>query len=407
MRLVQFILVFCVLIVAGALQAAENPRITSARIGGTAANTRFVMDATQKLSFSANAEADNRIVLILPKVTFDPSTAQAIDNVKKKLLIDNITRRNTGDVTQVVLTLTKPAKVMQAFTIPAKDGKPPRLVVDLALVEKSSTTVTEITETTTIISGKGTTKTETKSKTVTKVAPKKTQKIIVIDPGHGGIDPGATGTDGVREKTITLAAAKELQKQMQKNPNYKVILTRDRDIFIPLKERRDIARRKQADLFISLHADIVGSGDGSVRGASIYTISDEASDAESAKLAARENLSDAIAGIDIGKQDDAEVAGILIDLAMRETMNQSKRFATTLAGNFGKSKVRLLDKPLRAAGFAVLKAPDVPSVLIEMGFLSSPDETTLLQSAQHRAKLAKAISSGVNDYFDYLERQRD
>ena len=395
---------------------AANLEMSNYRIGGSDAETRFVIDLSQKASFSVEQADASHINVILPRLAVFPDFSRTRGN----LLIKKITVQNQKDKTILALELKQPATPRQAFAIPAKENVPYRIVIDLIKGAASATSVKKtpagqfLTVPTPGDIKTGKSQPPVKAAVKTKLdgpvedsavppARKGKSKIIVIDAGHGGIDPGASGTDGAHEKDITLAMAKELRSQLQKNSNYKIILTRDKDIFIPLKGRRDIARQNHADLFVSLHADSMGSGDGGVRGASFYTISNEASDAESAKLAARENLSDTIAGIDIGIKDDAEVAGILIDLTMRETMNQSKRLASKLSDNFGASKITVLQKPLRAAGFAVLKSPDVPSVLIEMGFLSSPQEVAQLQSPPYRTRLAGAIAAGVNKYFSYLD----
>lgn len=220
--------------------------------------------------------------------------------------------------------------------------------------------------------------------------------MIVIDPGHGGQDPGALGHSGHKEKDVTLAAAKELKKYLEDTGRYNVQLTRSNDVFIKLPDRVKIARRIGADLFISLHADSIDKP--GVHGASIYTLSNKASDEQTAKLAARENRVDLIAGVDLS-HEDKEVADILIDLAMRDTMNQSKFFANTVVKRANGAGIDLLEKPHRFAGFAVLKAPDIPSVLIEMGFMSNSKEVARLSSPEYRKKLAAAIGSGVDTYF--------
>jgi len=225
--------------------------------------------------------------------------------------------------------------------------------------------------------------------------------VIVIDAGHGGVDPGAIGTNGVFEKHVTLAMARELKTQLESTGNYEVHLTRDSDKFIRLYQRVDIARGKKADLFISLHADTIGKG--TVRGASIYTLSEKASDAETAELAERENKVDLIAGADLSHADK-EVASILVDLSMRDTMNQSKFFANTLVDKVRGDGLRLLERPHRYAGFAVLKAPDVPSILMELGYMSNNEEARLLNDPAHRQRLGTALRKGVDAYFDQVRR---
>lgn len=220
--------------------------------------------------------------------------------------------------------------------------------------------------------------------------------IIVIDPGHGGVDPGAIGSGGTYEKAITLAVAREVKRLLEATGHYQVVLTRDSDIFIPLRQRIEIARKAHGDVFISLHAD--SHANDATRGASVYTLSETASDAEAEALAQRENKVDLIAGVDLSKESEV-VTGILIDLAQRETMNLSARFAGILVDEMAR-KTLLLRNTHRFAGFAVLKAPDVASVLVEMGYLSNGADEALLETKAHRKKLAEAIRRALDRYFD-------
>ncbi|MCB9990513.1 MAG: N-acetylmuramoyl-L-alanine amidase [Rhodospirillales bacterium] len=230
---------------------------------------------------------------------------------------------------------------------------------------------------------------------------RKGKRLIVIDPGHGGVDPGAIGANGVFEKHVTLSMGKELKDLLERTGRYEVKLTRGKDKYLRLYQRVQIARAADADLFISLHADSIGKSN--VRGASIYTLSEKASDEQTAKLADRENKADIIAGTDLSHEDE-QVANILIDLAMRDTMNQSKFFANTLVDNLGDDGIKILEKPHRYAGFAVLKAPDIPSVLIEMGFMSNKSEAQMLSSPDYRQKIARALVAGIDAYFEKVDR---
>lgn len=226
------------------------------------------------------------------------------------------------------------------------------------------------------------------------------KKVVVLDPGHGGIDPGATGrVKKSIEKNITLAMAKRLKKELLKTGRYKVVLTRERDVFVRLRGRIAKARAAGADLFISLHADSLD--DRRVRGAAVYTLSEKASDKEAEALAAQENKADLIAGVDLS-HNTKQVTDILIDLAQRETMNHSVRFARLLVSEMRKA-TRFLRKFHRFAGFAVLKAPDVPSVLVEMGYLSNAQDEAQLNRPRYQARLAKAITRGVDRYFAALQ----
>lgn len=221
---------------------------------------------------------------------------------------------------------------------------------------------------------------------------------IMLDPGHGGVDPGAIGVSGTHEKEITLAMAREIRRQLEQSGRYRVAMTRDDDVFVRLRDRIALARQQTADLFISIHADSMGSGNVATRGASIYTLSENASDNEAAALAARENRADIIAGVDLTREN-RDVTSILIDLAQRETMNRSIVFARHLVSEMGREVLLLPQSPHRFAGFAVLRAPDTPSVLIEMGYLSNAQDELLLNRPHHRAKVAAGILRAIDAYF--------
>jgi len=229
--------------------------------------------------------------------------------------------------------------------------------------------------------------------------PDKAKRVVVIDPGHGGPDPGTIGLSGSYEKHITLAMARTLRDKLEATGRYKVVLTRDRDIFIRLRDRIQIARDAGGELFLSLHADSIKNR--KIRGPSVYTLSEKASDKEAAALAERENKADVIAGVDL-THESPEIANILIDLAQRESTNQSVRFANTLLPQL-KKQTKLLRNSHRFAGFAVLKAPDIPSVLVEMGFLSNREDERALRSRAYRNKLAIAVTRAVDGYFSQVE----
>jgi N-acetylmuramoyl-L-alanine amidase len=226
--------------------------------------------------------------------------------------------------------------------------------------------------------------------------------VIVLDAGHGGKDPGAVGAGGTMEKDITLQMAKELKRLLEAGGRYKVILTREEDKLLALRQRMDVARGAAADLFISIHADHIEKT--SLRGASVYTLSENASDAEAAKLAARENKEDLITGVDLSSQS-AMVTSILIDLAQRETKNLSARFASMLSEELA-DHTHVLSNSHRFAGFVVLKAPDVPSVLIELGYLSNEQDEAALGSKRHRRVLGSAIRDAIERYFEWQQSFR-
>jgi N-acetylmuramoyl-L-alanine amidase len=222
--------------------------------------------------------------------------------------------------------------------------------------------------------------------------------IVVLDPGHGGIDPGAIGLSGTYEKDIALETTRLLAHELEATRRYRVVLTRTSDEFVPLGERVTRGRAAEGELFLSIHADALPSPE--MRGASVFTLSEKASDAEAAALAASQNKVDLIAGIDLTRHAP-EVSTILIDLARRQTNNLSIRLARQLVSELGHD-VRLLNNSHRSAGFAVLKAPDIPSALVELGALSNREEERSLRTPAYRQKVAVTLVRSINDYFDSL-----
>ncbi len=220
--------------------------------------------------------------------------------------------------------------------------------------------------------------------------------LVMLDPGHGGKDPGAIGVSGTYEKQVALAAALELQRQLLASGRYRVELTRTRDVFIPLDQRVVIAQRKAAALFVSLHADALT--DHGVRGASVYTLSDGASDAQTAALARRENAVDRL-GAWQAQGASPEVTRILGTLVRQETRQGSARMARRVVNELGRD-LPLLQNPSRHAGFMVLKAADIPSVLVEMGFMSNKADEAALRQPAHRARVAAAMRRAVDTWFE-------
>lgn len=322
---------------------------------------------------------------------------------------------------RVVLDCRHPAAVARAALVPKKDGAGYRLVIDLAEIPPghfiaamtgTPATVAALEPMVPVVASEPTGRPlQTAGAAIgvggfligppsRKPVAVPGKRVVVIDPGHGGIDPGAISRSGIYEKRVTLAAARLLRDELRKRGHYNVILTRDRDKFIRLRDRVAFGRAAGADLFISVHAD--ANPVASVRGASVYTLSERASDAEAAALAERENKADLIAGVNLSREPP-EVANILIDLAQREAMNQSGRFAAIVVDELG-DRTPLLRNSHRFAGFAVLKAPDVPSVLVEIGHLSNPKDEKLLQQERYLRKLAAGIAAAVDRYFTDVEQ---
>lgn len=234
-------------------------------------------------------------------------------------------------------------------------------------------------------------------KSVKKPAPRPRPKLVFLDPGHGGKDPGARGVRGTQEKAVVMAIARELQRELLAGGRYRVLLTRNTDNFVALRERVARAQDAKADLFLSLHADSCDNPD--VRGASVYTLSEQATDREAAALAARENRADTVvAGMRLADKPDI-VASTLVAMAQRGTVNDSRRLAETIVQSFSRNGVRLLPRTHRQAGFAVLTSPDIPAALVELGYLSNPQDEKLLTVRQHQVALARALRGSVDAHF--------
>lgn len=220
--------------------------------------------------------------------------------------------------------------------------------------------------------------------------------LVTLDPGHGGKDPGAIGLSGTYEKHVALAAAHELKRQLEHTAGFRVELTRADDVFIPLAERVAHAKNRGAALFVSMHADAVH--DHAVRGASVYTLARTASDAQTAALAERENSADRFA-LEAARTTNPAVAQILASLVRQETRAGSARFARSLVGQLSHDDISLLTNPARHADFILLQAADIPSVLVEMGFMSNAEDEAALRRPEHRAHVADAIKRAIEAYF--------
>lgn len=220
--------------------------------------------------------------------------------------------------------------------------------------------------------------------------------LVFLDPGHGGVDSGAVGPGGELEKTIVLQFALALKERLERGGKARVLMSRTGDAFVPLRDRVRMAREAKAQLFISLHADALPADEGEARGATIYTLSDRATDERTARLAEKENRADLAAGVET-KEDQDEIADILFDLARRESRAFSQRFAREMAQTLPKA-TRLHRNPLKGAGFRVLRAPDIPSVLIELGYLTTPQEAKLMSTEHWRRATADAMAEGIERF---------
>lgn len=296
-----------------------------------------------------------------------------------------------GERSRLVITFDGPFAIQRMDVLENEKNEGFRLVADVVAASEAAfeSAMAEQIQTT---GAAGVTTDDAEQETAVTASVQERRFRVVIDPGHGGNDTGAEGVSGTQEKTITLAFGLELRKKLEDTGKFEVFLTRDHDTFLRLDERVRIARQHEADLFISIHADAIRLRE--VRGATVYTGSDRASDAEAAAKAIRENLADAIGGIKI-EEEQQDVADILADLIRRETQSFSIRFARSLVNELSGSIGMIPKNPHRFAGFRVLRAPDVPSVLLELGYLSNAEDEEQLRDPEWRDRAAEGISQAI------------
>lgn len=381
------LLILAVVLAAPALGAKLEAR--DYKMAGDALHMRVVMNFDQEPDPRFfMLRAPHRLVIDLPETrfVFDPN------ELEERGLIKGVRYGHLKEQTSRLVLTTKGPFTIERMDVLQNENSPGyRLVADLKAasdVEFNAALAIQA-ETT------GSTQATPKADRLGKPGDGADKRFtIVIDPGHGGIDGGAEGPSGTAEKAITLLFATELRDRLRKDGRYQVFMTRETDEFLRLDDRVRIARQHDADLFISIHADTIRLK--GIRGATVYTVSDKASDEEAKALADRENLSDQLAGIVI-EEEDHEVSDILVDLIRRETHNFSIRFARTLVDQLSTS-VRLINNPHRFAGFRVLKAPDVPSVLVELGYLSNLKDEEQLRSVEWRGKAATSIANAVGEF---------
>jgi N-acetylmuramoyl-L-alanine amidase len=392
-------LAFLGVVFAGAVAAAEQPATvsgadsfpvaTEVRLGGDEAQTRFVMDLSRRIDLHAFTLADPyRVVVDIPEVTFQ-FPAKAGETGRGLIKAFRYGLMMPGG-SRMVFDVTKPVRIDKAFVVDATDAAPARMVIDLAPTDRDSFLKKIALE--------------------EKLAPADTpsasgpagnngdsRPLVVLDPGHGGIDTGTKGPAGQQEKDIVLDFALRLRDRIEKGGKYRVLMTRTDDTFVPLPDRVRIARNAGASLFVSIHADSLPKKEGDAQGATVYTLSETATDPEAERLAEQENKADVIAGVDL-KDEPEDVAGILLDLAQRETKTFSVQFAHKLVDDL-KGATRLHKSPLKSAGFRVLRAPDVPSVLVELGYVSNKDDLALLLSDSWRDHTADSVAHAIDGYF--------
>jgi N-acetylmuramoyl-L-alanine amidase len=384
---------------ANPVAASNFPIVSDARLAGDAKQTRFVLDLDKTIRFRAFALADPyRVVMDIPQVSFQlPAGTGAAGRGLVKAFRYGLVMPGGS---RIVFDLTGPAKIANSYVLEAANGQPPRLVLELEEIDRTSFVQSLAPESRpelrpAIADANAAVPLEAAapSKPAAAADPR---PVLVIDPGHGGLDNG-TQAGSESEKTLVLGFGLALRDRIEKSGKYRVVMTRTDDTFIPLADRVRIARNQGAALFVSIHADALPRHEGDAQGATIYTLSDRASDAEAERLAEAENKADAIGGVNL-TEEPVEVADILIDLAQRETRTFSNRFARLLMGEM-KSTVRMHKHPLKSAGFKVLKAPDVPSVLIELGYVSNKGDLEHLVSENWRNRTVGSMAQAIDAYF--------
>lgn len=391
-----FTVLSCLSLPNAAFAVGEGARLvaSAARIAGTEARTRIVIDFAEEPEFEVHyLDSPERIVVDLPSTDF---AFPASDLAAAGLFRD--VRFGTMDEgrARIVLTAKKPVRLAISEVQPNAEGDGVRLVLDAETTDKA--TFANLVKDQSWQPPAPVTTASVDAAIVGKTD-RQVQFVIAVDAGHGGIDNGAQGgKTGTHEKDITLAFAKELTERLNREPGILAVMTRDTDEFLALSERVQIARQKNANLLISLHADTLKQK--GIRGATVYTISDRASDRMAAELAERENLSDELAGVSM-PVSQPEVADILMDLTRRETQAFSVTLAAKIVSSF-EGQIGLINNPHRYAGFRVLQAPDIPSILLEMGFLSNPEDEKLLMDAEWRKKLADVMAAAVGKYHNQL-----
>jgi len=412
----QRVLLGCALLCAAALPCADSSRLkaaesqaqpsvaavkfpvaSAARLAGDGKQTRFILDIDQAVTFRAVMLADPyRVVVDVPQVNFQlPAGTGAGGRGLVKAFRYGLVMPGGS---RIVFDLTGPAKIANSYVLEAANGQPARLVLELEEVDRAAFVQSLPPESRPELRPAIA---DAPPATVPAAPAEAAQQkadgrpVVVIDPGHGGIDNG-TQSSGESEKNLVLTFALALRDKLEKAGKYRVVMTRDDDTFIPLSDRTKVARNLKAALFVSIHADALPRAEGDAQGATIYTLSDKASDAEAQRLADAENRADAIAGFNLA-EEPTDVADILIDLTQRETRTFSNRFARLLMGEM-KSTVRMHKHPLKSAGFRVLKAPDVPSVLVEIGYVSNKGDLEHLVSDGWRSKAVGSMAQAIDGF---------
>jgi N-acetylmuramoyl-L-alanine amidase len=366
---------------------AEPAVATGVRLSGDDAQTRLTIDLSRRIDMRAFTLAEPyRVVIEIPQVDFrlPPTAGDQGQGIIKAFRYGLVVSGGS----RIVIDLTGPARVTKAAVRDAAGGQPAQMVLDMVAVDRET-----FLRAAAIDNHLPRPRLQAKNEGREGDA----RPVVVIDAGHGGIDPGTRAPSGELEKDLTLGFALVLRSKLEATGKYRVMMTRADDTFIELTERVQIARQQRAQLLISIHCDALARGDGEAQGATVYTLSDQASDAEAQRLADAENRADVIAGVDLADEPN-EIADILIDLALRETKSFSATFARNVVKDMS-AAARMYKHPLKSAGFRVLKAPDVPSVLLELGYVSNARDLKQLVSETWRSRTAGAVSPAVQTYF--------
>lgn len=375
------------LALAGRADGAAAAVAISADLSGDASKTRLQITLSKSVMARALLiERPDRVIIELPEINFQlPAGA---GGRREGLVASFRCGLFAPGRSRVVIDLAQPATVsrLDVSTRPSDDAA--LLTIELTRADRDAFRKAA--------ADSRTTPAPALASTVETGSRNDRRPVIVIDPGHGGVDPGALASAGALEKDIVFAFAQRLKAQLEGSGRYRVLMTRNEDVFVPLGERVRLAQAARADLFVSIHADTISAAP-QVRGLTIYTGAERASDSESASVAERENKADAVAGLDADERSD-DVADILQELMLRETRGFSHRFASKLIGELG-PVMRLNSRPHREARFRVLRAPDVPAVLVELGYLSSRQDIDLLMSDDWRNRSTGAMAAAVDRFF--------
>ncbi len=365
---------------------------TDARLAGDDRQTRLVVDLNRKVEMRVFALPDPyRVVVDIPQVNFQfaPKTGEHGRGLIKAFRFGQVMQGGS----RIVIDVTGPVRVAKAFVVEPADDQPARMVLDLVAVDRETFLRAAAVDNRLPRTPEPAARPDRDGP----ASPADPRPVVVLDPGHGGIDPGTRARSGETEKDLVLAFATMLRDKLEKTGKYRVVMTRSDDTFVELSERVRFARLRKAQLFVSIHCDALARGEGDADGATVYTLSDKASDAEAQRLADAENRADVIAGVNLSAEPD-DIADILIDLAQRETKSFSAHFANDVISEV-RNTARLHKHPLKSAGFRVLKAPDIPSVLIELGYVSNPSDLKQLTSEAWRSRVGDSIVRAIHTYF--------